>query len=240
MVTKDKKNIHNGHRQRLREVVESANIINVSQIQQIEYVLTYILPRGDVNPLAHALIKRYKNLSNMINASEADLCKVEGINKTSAQKIRGLKNIILLFNLSKLEQKISLKNYSEFFDLLERLLRFESVEYMYLLALNHKHEIVGHRCLNMNNIRTVGISPFEILEFANSTKFAHLVLAHNHPGGTGLPSEEDIEGTKRIKEFLEAMGSSLFDSFIVADDGIYSINQDSFVRRYDDSIVAFK
>lgn len=53
MKSDDEKNIHEGHRQRLLDLAISAGVDNMSEVQVMELFLTYIFPRGDVNPLAH-------------------------------------------------------------------------------------------------------------------------------------------------------------------------------------------
>ena len=50
-------NLHEGHRARLLDLALNAGVDNMSDIQVVEFFLTYIFPRGDVNPLAHRLLK---------------------------------------------------------------------------------------------------------------------------------------------------------------------------------------
>ena len=79
---------HSGHRLRLTELIAKSGIENVSNVQAVEYFLTYIIPRGDVNPLAHRLLDKFENFGNIIDASENELMQVKGINKRSASKIK--------------------------------------------------------------------------------------------------------------------------------------------------------
>ena len=48
-----------------------------------------------------------------------------------------------------------------------------------------------------------------------------LVLAHNHPSGIALPSQEDIQTTRRMAAALSAVEVVLVDHIIVADDNDY-------------------
>ena len=67
---------HDGHRERLTNLVEKSGLDNVSNIQAVEYFLTYIFPRGDVNPLAHRLLDKYETFANIINASVNDFLNI--------------------------------------------------------------------------------------------------------------------------------------------------------------------
>ena len=44
-----------------------------------------------------------------------------------------------------------------------------------------------------------------------------VILAHNHPGGLPLPSQEDVATTKSLRDALLPMGILLMDHIIVAD-----------------------
>ncbi len=50
-----------------------------------------------------------------------------------------------------------------------------------------------------------------------------VILAHNHPSGLALPSEEDYHTTLRIASALRAVGIELRDHIIVADEDFISM-----------------
>ena len=62
MVKKVEKNLHEGHRARLLNVAIDAGVDAMSNVQVVEFFLTYIFPRGDVNPLAHSFSTSMKTL----------------------------------------------------------------------------------------------------------------------------------------------------------------------------------
>ena len=53
-----------------------------------------------------------------------------------------------------------------------------------------------------------------------------IVLVHNHPNGLSLPSKEDIQMTKEIKEVSDLMGIYFCDHIIVGKEGVYSFNEE--------------
>lgn len=95
------KNIHAGHRERLNELVANTGVDALSEVQAVEYFLTYIFPRGDVNPLAHRLLEEYESFSHIIDASAQDLMRVAGINKRSALKSQTLAKCFISIPLPK-------------------------------------------------------------------------------------------------------------------------------------------
>ena len=57
-----------------------------------------------------------------------------------------------------------------------------------------------------------------------------VILAHNHPSGVALPSQEDHTATLRVKEALASIDVKLEDHIIVADHDFLSFAQSGFLR----------
>ena len=230
-----KEEVHTGHRERLLKLISQAGIENVTEVQAVEYFLTYIFPRGDVNPLAHRLLEQFENFGNIIDAEISDLCSVKGINKKSAQKIKLFASLQNYYTFSKMTDKVCLKNTGVFLDLLESLLRLQNTESLYLFAFDHSFNLIAKRRFNLQEVRSVGMSPFDLFNFVASTKLCYLIVAHNHPGGTAVASKQDHEAAQQISNMLSTLDCTFLDSFVVGKDGIYSETQNSFVRTFSTS-----
>jgi DNA repair protein RadC len=76
-----------GHRERLRQRF-LANPQSLSQVQLIELLLTYAIPRRDVAPLAQALFDQFGSIDRILNAPYDDLLPVPGIGEQAAILIR--------------------------------------------------------------------------------------------------------------------------------------------------------
>lgn len=231
-MNKDDKNIHDGHRKRLRNLIANAGIESVSDVQAVECFLTYIFPRGDVNPLSHRLLNRYGNFANILDADVNDLKKVKGINESSALKIKLFNEMMLYYTTCKLTEKINLKNDEEFLDLVEQLMRLRSTESLFLFAVDNSFNLIQTRHISLNQVRTVGIDPMELYNFISTTKLAYLAVAHNHPGGTAKPSKDDGDAVVYIETLINSLPCTLIDSLIVGIDGIYSEKQGGFLRHF--------
>jgi len=235
------KNIHDGHRERLTDLILSAGIDNVSQFQAVESFLTFILPRGDVNPLAHRLLDKYETFSNILEANVSDLIQIKGLNERSAKKIKLFAEVISYYPSSKMTKKTNLKNSGEFLDNIEQLLRFKTTENLYMFAFSHNFSLIQKRSYDMKEVREVGISPYELYNFISSTKLSYLIIVHNHPHGTAMASPNDEHAVSYIEELIKNHNCKLLDSFIIGIDGIYSEKQKAFVRRFqsDENIFSY-
>ena len=216
------RHIHDGHRQRLISTATVAGLDSLSDVQAVECLLFLVFPRGDVNPLAHRLLKRFDNFTNILEASVEDLMEVKGINKMSAMKIHLFLEFFNFYSFEKIKNKNNIKTIGEFYDYLEQLLRYKSEEEMYLFGVNPNGEIVKGRRFAKGNSNLVGIDLHDISLYISSNKVKAVFLVHNHPDGTAIASKLDISSYEDLQKKFDFAGCKLLDSLIVGKDGIYS------------------
>lgn len=92
---------------------------------------------------------------------------------------------------------------------------------------NYDREVVAMLCFNTNNepisfhIASIGsinssiVSVREIFKTALITNSAKIILAHNHPSGNLLPSEEDINTAANLKAIGRFLNVPVLDHIIV-------------------------
>ena len=74
-------------------------------------------------------------------------------------------------------------------------------------------------------MNTASISVRKVVETALTANATTVVLAHNHPSGIAVPSNEDIQTTQRIAAALQAVEIYLADHIVVADGDYVSMVQ---------------
>ena len=176
----DEIGMHDGHRGRLIKTVYEAGLDKVSNIQSLEFVLFYIFPRGDVNPLAHRLLKRFNDFPTVLEASVEDLMQVKGIGEKAAIKIRSLLDIFFFYNLEKLSSINPIESVGDFYDFLESLLRFHTNEELFLFGVHPSGTIKGRR-FGRGSFNMVSLSTLEVSLYLSTHKVGSLYIVHNHP-----------------------------------------------------------
>lgn len=228
------KNLHEGHRARLVDLAVNAGVDAMSDVQAVEFFLTYIFPRGDVNPLAHRLLDKFENFTQIIEADVHDLMTVNGINERSAKKIHLFKDLFYYFTTAKMGRKYPVKCKGDLITVVEDLLRFRTTENMILLAISAGNLITHRRRICENESGKVSVPVMELTSFLASSKPSSFVIAHCHPYGKAMPSESDVAGYTMTKNVCETCGVNFIDSYIVGEDGVYSQKEEKLVRRYFD------
>jgi len=86
-------NTAEGHRERLRQKFNE-NSQSLTDTERLELLLTYIIPRKDVEPLARDLIARFGGLQAVIAATPDQLLEINGIGESSITFIQLLQSIM--------------------------------------------------------------------------------------------------------------------------------------------------
>lgn len=230
---KEKKNIHEGHRKRLLEQINNGGLENMSDVVALEFILTYIFPRCDTNEISHALLDRFGNVAEILNADWTLLKDVPGMGETSAKKLHLLVDIFNYYTDKFLDKKYEFTYRSNMADFFEELLRFKSIETSYIVAVDAANRVKAKKKLAVGGIKSVGISTHEIANFITSTKPAYVILAHNHPNGKATPSKGDVDGTQIVETLLKSLGVPLVEHIIVGIDGVYGMKTQGFYRKFE-------
>ena len=230
------KHMHDGHRARLLESADDDGIYHFSTVQVLEFILCYIIPRGDVNPIAHRLLEKFRNLSSVMEASIGELVKVKGMGETSAKKLRAFLNVFDIYNVDKINNCASIENFSAFLEGIEMLLRSKNEEHCYIFGVTASGNISHGRLFSRGNASIVNFDLAEITNYVSKYKVKSLIFVHNHPDGSCIPSQIDRDTNNRLNEFLHLCGASLYDSIIVGKDGIYSAMADSVRTTFEKKV----
>lgn len=220
--------IHDGHRQRLKKRFLEEGLDSFAEVNVLEILLFYCIPRRDTNPIAHALLSRFGSLANVLEAPVEELMKVEGISENSATYLSLTTAVGRYYMMNKASQNTVLDSIEKCGAYLCPVFVGMRNETVYLLCLDAKCKVLCCREVSEGSANAAGISIRKIMEIALSANATTVLLAHNHPSGLALPSGEDIQTTKNVSAALRAVDIQLADHIIVSDDDFVSLAQSGF------------
>ena len=215
-------NLHNGHRQRVLDRFRKEGIDSFSPHNILEMVLFYSIPRMDTNEIAHRLIDRFGSVAGVFDAPESELLKVDGIGDRSAAFLKMIPQLARYYMTEKAEDKIitSSRDAGEY--LLPRYIG-RTTEAVMVICLDNKNKVISTQVVHEGNVNTAEISIQAIATAALSCNATSVIVAHNHPGGLSLPSNEDIKTTEVICRTLSALNIKVLDHIIIADNDFVSL-----------------
>ena len=238
--TKDKKkNLHDGHRQRLLNQIHNFGLDNMTEVQVLEFVLTFFIPRKDTNDIAHLLLDEFGSIKNVLDATPSELMKVDGVGERTAKMLSLLPQVFFYYRESGLKkQKITLKNLEEAVNFLRSLFESKTQEEFYILFLNAKQELLKFEKITTGSQNEVAISCQSIVNVASKYKPNYIILAHNHPEGTAIPSAKDIKTTNKIVKMLYYHQLLILDHIIIGKEDHFSFSQNDMISDYYNNVVS--
>lgn len=207
--------IHNDHRQRVRARYEEYGLDSFWEHEVLEMLLFYTIARKDTNPVAHRLIDRFGSLDGVLSAPVSELEKVEGVGHTTAVYLKTLHDLEKYRAVRRLSCIEIVSSIQECGNYMLPYFKDCKVEKAYILCLDAKGQVLKCREVAEGTMNATSISVRKIAEIALSEGAAAVVLAHNHPTGVALPSEQDIATTVQIEQTLAAIDVGLIDHLII-------------------------
>ena len=217
--------MHKGHRERMKKRFCMEGLDNFSDVQVLELLLFYCIPRVDTNPLAHRLIKHFGSLSQVLEAPIAELEKVQGMGSNAATFLRLITEVGRYYQVNRFENNIILNTTEKCGQYLLPYFYGRRNETVFLLCLDAKCKLLCCREIGEGSVNSAAIPVRRIVETALATNATSVVLAHNHPSGIAVPSAEDIYTTRRVAAALKSVEVVLADHIVVADDDFVSMHQ---------------
>lgn len=227
--------IHKGHRERLKNRFLENGLDRFTDIQVLELLLFYVIPRRDTNPIAHALLNRFGSLAQVLEASVEELKKVDGIGQEAAAFLHLIPEAGRYYMVDKTMQSKVLRTIEQCGEYLMPFFFGRKEETVFLLCLDAKCKVLCCKEVGEGSVNSAGLSIRKIVETALAANATSVVLAHNHPSGIAIPSTDDKQTTRQLAVALRAVDIHLVDHIVVADDDYVSMVMSG--ERFDDCLV---
>lgn len=223
--------VHAGHRTRLKERFLKQGLDGFTDVQALELLLFYCIPRQDTNVLAHNLIDRFGGLARVLDAPVEELMQVEGIKAHTATCLKLIPAVSRYYQVEKSKlDDTPLLTTEACGAYMMPLFVGKTKETVYMLSLDAKCKPLSCRQIGEGGINSAGVSLRAIVETALAEQASSVVLAHNHPSGIALPSNEDIMTTRKAAAALDAVEVTLADHLVFSEDDFISMVQSGMYR----------
>lgn len=227
--------IHDGHRDRMRKRFLQEGLDNFSDVQVLELLLFYAIPRQDTNPIAHALLDHFGSLAQVLDAPPEELEKVPCVGRSAATLLSLTTAVGRYYQVNRAMNVDILPTLDKCGAYLVPFFYGRRNETVFLLCLDAKCKVICCKEVGEGSVNSAGVPIRRIVETALGANATTVVLAHNHPSGIAVPSPEDIQTTRRVAAALSAVEIGLADHIVVADQDYVSMVQSGC--RFDDCCV---
>ncbi|MBR1385214.1 MAG: DNA repair protein RadC [Bacilli bacterium] len=218
--------------ERPRERLLKYGASNLSNEELLSIVLRCGTKNVSVKELSSNILKEYKTLSNIKNATINKLSLINGMGLSKSMVI------VAMLELSKRiyvdddsNLKICFNNPKKIYEYTKYMFRDKEQELFYCLYFNNKQHLVGKELLFIGTVNKSLTHPREIFKYAYLYSASSIVCLHNHPSGDVTPSREDISFTSALVEIGNIQKIPIIDHIIVSNNNYYSFQDNGKINN---------
>ena len=218
------KDIHKGHRERMRTKLELHGPRIFETYELLEMALYYVIPYRDTNPIAKRLLLAFGSLDGVLNASPKELAEVDGIGEKCAEFISALGKVITEDCSLEYKRKVRVfNNYNETGKFLVSYFENNDSSVCMMLMDN------GMRLIKIENIpvkdfTSAAVKPKYFINAAINTGAAVVILAHKRHSLLYF-SDSSLETDKLIRSELSGIGVTVAEHYVISGKDYAGIRQ---------------
>lgn len=220
---------HDGHRERLRNRYRKEGVDGFSPHEVLELLLTYAIPRVNTNPIAHQLMNHFGSFHAVLEAAPEELEKVPGMGPQSSLLISMLLPIFRVYEQERLLPRLRLNTYPELAAYCRTLFLGALNEQIYVLCFDARLRLLATELIASGTPDEVTVIPRLIVSTLMRHNAVGAVVTHNHPSGSPLPSQEDVDMTAGIQALLGGVGVRLYDHVLIAGEQDFSFHRNGMM-----------
>ena len=213
---------HAGPRERLRgRAGESLEAL--PDYELLELVIARSIPRGDVKPLAKALLARFGGLAGVMGAAPAELRTVVGVGASVALDLKLLHEATLRMGRGEVAKRTVISSWTALLAYARvALAHVTSREQFRVLFLDKKNQLIADEVMNRGTVDHAPVYPREVVRRGLELSASAVILVHNHPSGDPSPSTADVDMTRQVVEAGRPLKIAVHDHLVVGRDGVAS------------------
>ena len=218
-----------GHRKRLRQRFLQSGLDGFLDYEIVELLLTLGTPRRDCKQMAKDVIKEFRGLRGVLNASLEELQKIKGIGPSNAFGVKLFQAVSERLAREQLLEKSILDSADAVANYLQKSIGREKKEHFVMLSLNVRNQLVKTSRISTGSLTASVVHPRDVFKEAIQASAAHIIIAHNHPSGDPEPSPEDVALTRRLSDAAKIVGIELLDHVIVTNNSFSSMKKQNLM-----------
>jgi len=199
-----------------------------------EELLSILIRTGtnnsSVKDLSIALLKEI-NINDFDHINYKTLSKIKGIGEVKAITIiSAIEFGRRVLNKKSLTKQI--KTGDDVYYLVKDEMENQLQEKFLAIYLDTKKYVIMKKVIFIGTVNSSNITARDVFREAVKNNAAGLIMVHNHPAGSTLPSYEDVYLTSEFIKLGKMMGINIVDHIIIGKDNYYSFkcsNSDLFL-----------
>ena len=211
----DEKPHWHGHRDRLRERFARAGAAGLQDYELLELLLFRSKARGDVKPVAKAMLARFGGFAETLAAPLERLLEIDGVGEGTAIELKIVHAAALKLAQERVLRRPVISSWDELLAYCRASMADEKIEQFRILFLDKKNILIADEVQQKGTVDHTPVYPREVVKRALELSASAIILVHNHPSGDPTPSRADIEMTNQIVKAAQTLGVRVHDHLVI-------------------------
>lgn len=196
----------------------------------LELLLRYVTEEPE--KVSRQLLAEYENIAALMEADAGDLQGLPYLNEEAVLLLRLVPELNRRYFVARSQGRTRLMTSKEYGDYLLPKFYGARDELVYLLCMDATNQVISCQQIEHGSVNSANIPIRRLVQEALQANATAVVLAHNHPSGVAMPSQEDVDLTERLYYTLKAMDISLEDHLIIANDTYRSLRESGYYLEF--------
>jgi DNA repair protein RadC len=211
----EKKPHWHGHRDRLRDRFARAGAAGLQDYELLELLLFRSKVRGDVKPVAKAMMARFGGFAETLAAPVERLLEIDGVGEGTALELKIIHAAALKLAQERVLRRPVISSWDELLAYCRASMADEKIEQFRILFLDKKNILIADEVQQKGTVDHTPVYPREVVKRALELSASAIILVHNHPSGDPTPSRADIDMTNQIVKAAQTLGVRVHDHLVI-------------------------
>ncbi len=224
------KDLCKDERPREKMLAKGAEVLSGTELLAI-LLRTGTGKRNVIDVARELLMSAEGKLNGIAGMSLEKLCEIKGIGKTKAVTLAAA------FELGRrasgeqiIDTRISINSSKTVFRMMLPILRGLDHEECWVLYLNRANYLISKERVSSGGLDSTTLDSRTIVRKALEKKASGIIVVHNHPSGSALPGNADIQATRQLDSVLRTCELALLDHVIIAESSYYSFSDEELQK----------
>jgi len=161
-------------------------------------------------------------LSELSKMNMNDLEKVKGIGHARAVAILAALELGRRRNESEVLAREKITSSRDAYEIFRSVISDRPYEEFWIILLNRANKVIRKCNISEGGISGTVVDPKKIFKISLDHHASSIILGHNHPSGSLVPSEADCRITKKLRDAGAMLEVTVLDHLIIGENGYYS------------------
>jgi len=187
----------------------------VKPLETLERLLSYTVREKDLPVVSSSLLKRFKGLRGVLDASHEELRSTGALGEKGAAFLKLAKEAAGVYLRERMMGADALRDKKAVLDYLNLTLSGERIEKFLAIYLGPENEVLSVDVLHEGTINQTVVYPRKAIERAFRHRACGVIFVHNHPSGDPTPSGVDRQLARTLESAAAAVDIFVADHLII-------------------------